>query len=139
MALLHLKIEFGGGLELLFSNQRSHRISLPSDVPTVYQNPREKQDDLPPAEDTNMKPADVHFLLRWLRDNLLKERAELFMDGETVCVTRFITCCPQLITIFRRPGVLILINDTDWELEGEGDYQLKDGDEVVFISTLHGG
>lgn len=39
----------------------------------------------------------------------------------------------------RRPGILVLINDTDWELEGEGDYVLKDRDEVVFISTLHGG
>lgn len=38
-----------------------------------------------------------------------------------------------------RPGILVLINDTDWELEGEGAYELKDGDEVVFISTLHGG
>lgn len=40
---------------------------------------------------------------------------------------------------YRRPGILVLINDTDWELEGEGDYVLRDGDEVVFISTLHGG
>ena len=39
----------------------------------------------------------------------------------------------------RRPGILVLINDTDWELEGEGDYILQPGDEVVFISTLHGG
>jgi len=39
----------------------------------------------------------------------------------------------------RRPGILVLINDTDWELEGEGDYILQSGDEVVFISTLHGG
>ena len=39
----------------------------------------------------------------------------------------------------RRPGILVLVNDADWELEGEGEYQLKDGDEIVFISTLHGG
>jgi len=39
----------------------------------------------------------------------------------------------------RRPGILVLINDTDWELEGEGDYILQDDDEIVFISTLHGG
>lgn len=39
----------------------------------------------------------------------------------------------------RRPGILVLINDTDWELEGEGEYILKDNDEIVFISTLHGG
>lgn len=39
----------------------------------------------------------------------------------------------------RRPGILVLINDTDWELEGELDYQIQQGDEIVFISTLHGG
>jgi len=39
----------------------------------------------------------------------------------------------------RRPGILVLINDTDWELEGEGDYVLQNDDEIVFISTLHGG
>jgi ubiquitin related modifier 1 len=39
----------------------------------------------------------------------------------------------------RRPGILVLVNDTDWELEGEGGYQLKEDDEIVFISTLHGG
>ena len=35
--------------------------------------------------------------------------------------------------------ILVLVNDTDWELEGEGGYELKEGDEIVFISTLHGG
>lgn len=38
-----------------------------------------------------------------------------------------------------RPGILVLINDADWELEGELEYELKDRDEIVFISTLHGG
>ncbi len=50
---------------------------------------------------------------------------------------------PQLLGLLladtRRPGILVLINDADWELEGELDYELKDGDEIVFISTLHGG
>ena len=40
---------------------------------------------------------------------------------------------------YSRPGILVLINDADWELEGELEYELKDKDEVVFISTLHGG
>jgi hypothetical protein len=39
----------------------------------------------------------------------------------------------------RRPGILVLVNNTDWELEGEGEYKLKDRDQIVFISTLHGG
>lgn len=38
-----------------------------------------------------------------------------------------------------RPGILVLINDADWELEGEGACELHEGDEVVFVSTLHGG
>lgn len=43
------------------------------------------------------------------------------------------------LTIPRRPGILVLINDADWELEGEGSYELKDNDNIVFVSTLHGG
>jgi molybdopterin converting factor small subunit len=43
------------------------------------------------------------------------------------------------VLMCRRPGILVLINDADWELEGELDYELQDKDEVVFISTLHGG
>ncbi|KAF7341980.1 Ubiquitin-related modifier 1 [Mycena venus] len=110
-ASVSLKVEFSGGLELLFSNQRSHKLSVPALVPTTYGDS---------ASDT--KPADITFLIHYLRDNLLKERVELFMENGTV-----------------RPGILVLVNDTDWELEGEGDYVLKDGDEIVFISTLHGG
>ncbi|KAI0752688.1 ubiquitin-like modifier 1, partial [Daedaleopsis nitida] len=113
MSTISLKIEFGGGLELLFSNQRSHRVSIPAHVPSPAAGE---------AADGPMKPADLAYLIFWLRDNLLKERAELFVENGTV-----------------RPGVLVLVNDTDWELEGEGDYEVKDGDEIVFISTLHGG
>jgi hypothetical protein len=38
-----------------------------------------------------------------------------------------------------RPGILVLINDTDWELEDGLEYELKERDVLVFISTLHGG
>ncbi|AWU76162.1 hypothetical protein CAS74_000112 [Pichia kudriavzevii] len=38
-----------------------------------------------------------------------------------------------------RPGILVLINDTDWELEDKEEYILEDGDLVSFTSTLHGG
>ncbi|GMF06751.1 unnamed protein product [Ambrosiozyma monospora] len=37
------------------------------------------------------------------------------------------------------PGILVLVNDTDWELEGELEYVLEDGDLISFTSTLHGG
>ena len=38
-----------------------------------------------------------------------------------------------------RPGILVLVNDADWELVGETDYILEKGDNVMIISTLHGG
>ena len=61
-------------------------------------------------------------LLAWAAAHVVRERPELFLAGETV-----------------RPGVLVLINDCDWELDGGVDAEIADGDEVAFISTLHGG
>ncbi|KAE9398475.1 ubiquitin related modifier 1 [Gymnopus androsaceus JB14] len=116
---ISLRIEFGGGLELLFSNERRHTITIPSVVPSDN-NTKPPLD--PSSNEVETKLADVEYLIYHLRDHLLQERAELFMENNTV-----------------RPGILVLINDTDWELEGEGEYVLKDNDEIVFISTLHGG
>jgi len=142
MSTLNLKIEFGGGLELLFSNQRSYRITLPSLVPN--DNSTVPNDNLMDLASHETKDLDVDYLIHYMRDHMLKERVELFMEKDTVCVCDEIFQCDYgvLIASFsfaRRPGILVLINDTDWELEGEGEYKLKDGDEVVFISTLHGG
>ncbi|CAL1680404.1 unnamed protein product [Lasius platythorax] len=95
---LPLTVEFGGGAELLFDKKKRHELDLPGDGWTLKR------------------------LLFWLRDNLLTERPELFMQGDTV-----------------RPGILVLVNDADWELLGEGDYKLCPQDKVLFISTLHGG
>jgi len=33
----------------------------------------------------------------------------------------------------------VLINDADWELEGEEEYEIQAGDNILFVSTLHGG
>ncbi|URE17457.1 hypothetical protein MUK42_10814 [Musa troglodytarum] len=61
-------------------------------------------------------------LLAWVKSNLIKERPEMFVKGGSA-----------------RPGVLVLINDCDWELCGSLDTELEEKDVVVFISTLHGG
>jgi len=49
------------------------------------------------------------------------------------------TSARLLTLIQRRPGILVLINDADWELEGEDKYELEQGDSILFVSTLHGG
>ncbi|XP_069465243.1 ubiquitin-related modifier 1 [Ambystoma mexicanum] len=99
-ASVSLLLEFGGGAELLFDGVKKHNVTLP----------------LQP------EPWDVRRLLMWIKGNMLKERPELFIQGDSV-----------------RPGILVLINDADWELMGELDYTLQNQDNVVFISTLHGG
>ncbi|KAF8634368.1 hypothetical protein AX15_000939 [Amanita polypyramis BW_CC] len=119
---LMLNIEFGGGMELLFANQRSHKLNIPARVPIDNGTTSSMLSSPADTDHANTKSADVTYLIHYLRDHLLKEREELFMEDDSV-----------------RPGILVLINDTDWELEGEGDYKLQDGDEIVFISTLHGG
>jgi len=47
--------------------------------------------------------------------------------------------CFFIRILIRRPGILVLINDTDWELEGKEEAIIKNNDNVGFISTLHGG
>lgn len=64
----------------------------------------------------------IRDFLVYMKDNLLRERLDLFMQGDSV-----------------RPGILVLVNDTDWELLGELDYELQQNDNISFISTLHGG
>ncbi|KAL7414896.1 hypothetical protein BDY24DRAFT_339051 [Mrakia frigida] len=112
-----------GGLDLLFSKQPLHKLNLPKFLPPLASSSSsdEPTSTTPSASDSIRKP-DMRFLVDYLAKNVLQEREELFRDGETV-----------------RPGILVLINDTDWELEQELDYVLEDGDEIVFISTLHGG
>lgn len=52
-------------MELLFSNQRSHNVQLPASTP-------------------DGKPVDVRYLIHHMRDHLLKEREELFIEGDSV-------------------------------------------------------
>jgi hypothetical protein len=69
---LSLKIEFSGGLELLFGNERKHQLTLPRTVA------------IDEEKDESTKPIDVSYLIHHLRDHLLKERPELFMENNTV-------------------------------------------------------
>ncbi|XP_069689743.1 ubiquitin-related modifier 1 isoform X2 [Periplaneta americana] len=97
---MHVTLEFGGGAELLFDNIKKHDVTLPET--------KEKW--------------TIKSLLVWIKDNLLKERPELFLQGDSV-----------------RPGILVLVNDADWELLGQLNYEVKEKDSILFISTLHGG
>ncbi|KAJ2942200.1 hypothetical protein O0L34_g15741 [Tuta absoluta] len=105
---LKISLQFGGGAELLFDKIKKRQIELPS-----------LSKFLPQIQKENWS---IRELLVWMKHNLLKERPELFLQGDSV-----------------RPGILVLINDSDWELYGELDYEIKENDTIMFISTLHGG
>lgn len=75
---ISLKIEFGGGLELLFSNKRSYRLTLPAAVPN------NNNTDITNISVEPTKPIDITYLMYYLKDHLLKERVELFMEKGTV-------------------------------------------------------
>ncbi|KAJ5092263.1 Ubiquitin- modifier 1 [Penicillium alfredii] len=103
-ASILITVEFTGGLEMLFSNERKHPIVLP------------------PRLDDGSRP-NITYLLQHLVEHVMRDqRKALFIMEDNV-----------------RPGILVLINDTDWELEGEEKYELQQGDNIVFVSTLHGG
>ncbi|KAJ2122330.1 Ubiquitin- modifier 1 [Coemansia sp. RSA 720] len=69
---------------------------------------------------------NIRDLVEYIRDNCIKRNPELFYMENGV-----------------RPGILVLVNDVDWELTDDGvdkyDQKLENNDNVVFISTLHGG
>jgi len=96
---MKVTITLSGGLELLFGKVKLHNIDLPDKTKITVKN-----------------------LLQWIKENLIKERPELFIQNGTL-----------------RPGVLLMINDTDWEVLGKNNYEVEDGDSLAFISTLHGG
>ncbi|KAK7966729.1 hypothetical protein PG997_013103 [Apiospora hydei] len=104
VAKMPVVVEFSGGLEMLFSDQRRHSLSIP-------------------VATSEGKPATVAFLIDYLCRNTMKDtRKELFVLDDHL-----------------RPGILVLINDADWELEGEEAYEIQSGDNILFVSTLHGG
>jgi ubiquitin related modifier 1 len=114
--MIHVTVELGGGLELLFGNIKRHEIELGSGASAPTGSGAAAAAAAAGAQFT------ARDLLAHMAAHLLRERPELFLAGDTV-----------------RPGILVLINDADWDLDGGPAAPLADGDVVAVISTLHGG
>ena len=81
-----------------------------------------KQIQLTFEEKKEEDPYQLKDVIEELRKSHLKEKEEMFIQQGTV-----------------RPGIIVLVNDTDWELLEADDYVIQPNDTVSFISTLHGG
>lgn len=81
---LPIKVEFGGGLELLFSNERKHSVTLPATYDPAQVDAYETGGV--PREGNS--EADMRFLIWYLRHQVLadKSRPELFTQRDTVYV-----------------------------------------------------
>jgi len=89
----------------------------------LFANQRTRKLEVPATDPSTNAPTTVGYLVRHLvEDVMVDKRKELFVVAGTV-----------------RPGILVLINDVDWELEGEDSYELQRNDTILFVSTLHGG
>jgi ubiquitin related modifier 1 len=71
-------------MELLFDNQRRCDVQLP----VSYALDDLLETGFPSAPSEGERPADLRFLIHWLRHCLLSDfnRPDLFMQGQTVCV-----------------------------------------------------
>uniref|UniRef100_A0A0K0FCC5 Ubiquitin-related modifier 1 homolog n=1 Tax=Strongyloides venezuelensis TaxID=75913 RepID=A0A0K0FCC5_STRVS len=99
--MVEVELQFGGGVELIFDNQKSIKIKLDDD-----------------------KKWTVKDLLDYLLKNMMKDckTPEIFILNGNV-----------------RPGILVLINDCDWEILDGVNTVINNNDIITFISTLHGG
>ncbi|KAG2200139.1 ubiquitin-related modifier 1 [Mucor mucedo] len=88
----------------------------------LFQNVSKHTIKFPAKNEKTGNPSNLQDLIFYIRDTMMTEKKDLFVEKDTV-----------------RPGILVLINNTDWELCDELEYELEDKDEIVFISTLHGG
>jgi len=125
---MKVTLKFMGGAEALFGNVASRDVDL-TQILTGENTTDDVKATTPDANTTDEGKSSVVWtigsLLVWLRNSsgfLTGEESLFFSDEAGV-----------------RNGIMVLVNDCDWELLGELDYELAAGDTVVFISTLHGG
>lgn len=107
---MSIKVGFGGGMEILFSDQKTLTI------------PYSKLHSLNDNDACSITPTIKDLVSLLKTDYLRTSKPELFSVDKSV-----------------RAGILVLINDVDWELEGGIEAVIKEEDTITFISTLHGG
>ncbi|EGX50247.1 hypothetical protein AOL_s00076g322 [Orbilia oligospora ATCC 24927] len=97
-------------------------IELAGGLELLFDNEKKFNIDLP-TKTKDGNAANINYLVDHLCVHHMKDtRRDMFEINGTV-----------------RAGILVLINDADWELEGEGEYELQPKDTILFVSTLHGG
>jgi len=70
----------------------------------------------------NPDKTTVKWVVNYVRTKMLTKQPEMFIKDNKL-----------------RPGILVLVNDIDWEISGKEECIVENNDVVMFLSTLHGG
>ncbi|KAJ2386965.1 Ubiquitin- modifier 1 [Coemansia sp. RSA 2603] len=113
MSKLPVTLKFVSGAELLIKDEfRAQSGKKTGDL--------EIKHEIPAGTETT--PLRMKELIEYVRDNLVKgDKDQFYKDGKL------------------RPGILVIINGSDWEVEDGPEYKVQADDVIEFISTLHGG
>ena len=66
-------------------------------------------------------------------------RKDLFVLDDTVYDTMSVTMIlTEHANDDRRPGILVLINESDWSLEGEAEYEIQPKDHMLISCGQNG-
>ncbi|SJK86194.1 ubiquitin related modifier 1 [Babesia microti strain RI] len=136
MHIMNLTIEFGGGVDtFIVGNHRYLHLQIsPSYTPN-----RDASIDI-----------TIGNLLAFLRENLASSQPNLLAASPTYSSKsiKFGVQITELGKIFdldasvaskATPGIIILVNETDYELLGGVNCKLVHGQNIAIIGTLHGG
>lgn len=122
---MHVLLRWQGGAETLFGNVSERSVDL-NDITSITDDCKitDGPNRTDESKSSDSRAWTLRRLLAWLKKDsgFLTGEENLFFSGDSV-----------------KNGVMVLVNDVDWELLGELDYQLEPDDNIVFISTLHGG
>ena len=118
-----------GGLEYLFNNIKHYTVVVQEIASAV-----------------DHKPHDcitINDLIRYLCIRLCDpERIDMFVafnNGVPTNTNSMQQSVELMSDVTVRPGILVLINDCDWEIYNQGEYIIQPNDNITMISTLHGG
>ncbi|GAW81147.1 ubiquitin-related modifier 1 [Plasmodium gonderi] len=121
-----VELKFLGGLESYLENKEKNYVTL----------------------EIESEKFSFENLAAYIRNHILVERKDVFAD---YVVSDGADFCKVLLDKVERdnynlnekakikPGIIVLINEYDWEIMNTYEYKIKDDDKLCFLSTLHGG
>ncbi|CRH00254.1 ubiquitin related modifier, putative [Plasmodium relictum] len=122
-----IELKFLGGLESYLANKSKNHVSFEIE-----------------SEEFNFEN-----LIAYVRNNIIVERKDVFSDYVTT--NNDTKMCKVLVDNTEysnfnlndkakiKPGIIVLVNEYDWEILDTYSYKIQNNDKICFLSTLHGG